>query len=257
MSGLIRNDDVTNHSASAPDQIPLGSAAVNDDEGIEVRQIGKPLGKEKTHSVFVEFLVLARDLVFIIALLILFGVFIVQPVAVEGTSMSPQLKDGDKILVDKRIYYKFPKLAEMGLWSELKRGDVITFWYPNDPNKSFVKRLVGLPGEVVEIRAGKVFVNGRQIIEPYLSAENTQSPSEMSATTVKNHYYFVMGDNRDNSSDSRSWGLVPEKYVYGKVLYRYYPFGEAGKIEHGETEFAPNLPDFPVQKTLNEAEDDR
>ena len=164
----------------------------------------------------------------------------VQPVAVEGTSMLPQLHDGERIIVNKTIYYKFEALQKYGLWSKLERGDVVVFWYPNDPDKSYVKRVIGLPGENVELRNGVVFIDGQELKEPYLEDSHNQGHGNSPPTIVKQHYFFVMGDNRDNSSDSRSWGLVPEKYVYGKVMFRYYPFSDFGFITHGQSELVPN-----------------
>ena len=95
----------------------------------------------------------------------------------------------------------------------------------------YVKRVIGLPGDMVRIdRDGGVYVNGRRLDEPYLDSEYTQLPDPMQSVTVKEHYYFVMGDNRDNSSDSRSWGLVPEKYICGEAWFRVWPLNEAGPL---------------------------
>ena len=96
--------------------------------------------------------------------------------------------------------------------------------YPDDPSKSYIKRVVGLPGEEVNVENGRLYINGMQIDEPYLDTEYLSSDSMPGSVHVKEHHYFVMGDNRRNSSDSRYWGLVPEKYIYGKAIFRYYPF---------------------------------
>jgi signal peptidase I len=136
--------------------------------------------------------------------------FLVQPAKFEGTSMSPALNNGDRIFLGKQI-------------DRIDRGDIVAFWYPDNPSQTFVKRIIGLPGETLRIDSrGQVFINGVPINEPYLRPEGNRYPRAMLDTFIKPHYYFVMGDNRDISNDSRSWGLVPEKYIYGKYLWRYY-----------------------------------
>ena len=166
-----------------------------------------------------------------------FGVFVVQPVKVEGTSMLPRLHDGERIFVNKLIYYGVPPL---------ERGDIVVFWYPEDPSKSYIKRLIGLPGETVQLRAGRIFVNGKELQEPYLEHSLNVAAADEPPTYVKPHYYFVMGDNRDHSSDSRYWGLVPEKYIYGKALFRYWPPSAASVIRH-ETDY-PGIPAHRVER---------
>ena len=109
------------------------------------------------------------------------------------------------------------------LYAPDQRGDIVVLLYPDDPAKSYIKRVAGLPGEMVQIEHGKLYINGQQIEEPYLDADYL-SYETTGPTQVKDHHYFVLGDNRRNSSDSRSWGLVPEKYIYGKAIFRYYPF---------------------------------
>jgi signal peptidase I len=137
-------------------------------------------------------------------------IFLVQPVKVEGSAMRPTLNNGDKILLGKQI-------------KTIDRGDIVAFWFPDDPSKSFIKRVVGLPTETIRIdMKGVVYINGDQIAEPYVLPEHSRFPRAYPETTVKPHAYFVMGDNRDQSNDSRSWGLVPEKYIYGKFIGRYY-----------------------------------
>jgi signal peptidase I len=175
---------------------------------------------------------LIRDLIFAVMLMILFVVFVVQPVKVEGTSMLPRLHDGERIFVNKLVYYHLPPLS---------RGDIVVFWFPDDPDKSYIKRVIGLPGELVEVRDGRIRVNGQELDEPYLDPQLNVSPASQPPVLVKQHYYFVMGDNRDHSSDSRIWGLVPEKYIYGKALFRYWPLPQASVIRH-ETDYALTAP---------------
>jgi signal peptidase I len=140
--------------------------------------------------------------------------------------MLPRLHDGERIFVNKLIYYGIPKL---------QRGDIVVFWYPNDPSKSYIKRVIGLPGDIVEERNGRIYINGKELEESYLDPQRTLKVENRAPVHVQPHYYYVMGDNRDNSSDSRYWGLVPEKYIYGKAVVRYWPLGEASVISHDPT----------------------
>ncbi len=201
----------------------FGGVAAEDDKDIEVQR-ARDVAR---HSFWAEARLLLRDLVFALMFAALLVVFVVQPVKVEGTSMLPRLHDGERIFVNKLIYYGLP---------ELQRGDIIVFWYPDDPSKSYIKRIIGLPGESVEIRDGRVHITsqGREqaLEEPYLDPQRNVSRANYAPVEVKPHYYFVMGDNRDASSDSRIWGLVPEKYIYGKALFRYWPLGSISFISH-------------------------
>jgi signal peptidase I len=164
---------------------------------------------------------LLRDVIFAGVIAILIVGFVVQPVRVEGQSMMPKLHDQDRIFVNKFIY---PLREWIGDKEPIKRGDIVVLLYPDDPSKSYIKRVVGLPGEEVNVENGKLYINGMQNDEPYLDSEYISSDSMPGSVHVKEHHYFVMGDNRRNSSDSRYWGLVPEKYIYGKAIFRYYPF---------------------------------
>jgi signal peptidase I len=164
---------------------------------------------------------LLRDVIFAGVIAILIVGFVVQPVRVEGQSMMPKLHDQDRIFVNKFIY---PLREWIGDKEPIKRGDIVVLLYPDDPSKSYIKRVVGLPGEEINVENGKLYINGMQIDEPYLDSEYISSDSMPGSVHVKEHHYFVMGDNRRNSSDSRYWGLVPEKYIYGKAIFRYYPF---------------------------------
>jgi signal peptidase I len=207
-------------------QFDFGMVAAEDDRDIEVHH----LRAASRQGLYVESLRLVRDVFLIICVFVLFGVFVAQPVVVEGTSMLPELHDGERLLVNKLVYYKIDGYS----WGHLERGDIVVFWYPNDPEKSYVKRIIGLPNETVEVRRGKVYINGSELNEPYLDVEHNKSLPDSSPKTVDKHYYFVMGDNRDNSSDSRYWGLVPEKYIYGKAFFRYWKPSNIGFLEHGE-----------------------
>ncbi|CAN5345810.1 signal peptidase I [soil metagenome] len=216
-------------------QFNYGFISADDDRDIEVVR----LRSESRQGLWSESLKLFRDIILIIAVFLLLGVFIAQPVVVEGTSMLPQLHDGERLLVNKMVYYNFRSVD----WGHLTRGDIVVFWYPKDPDKSYVKRIIGLPGETVELRNGKVFINGTELNENYLEEEHNRSLPSFPPKKVDEHYYFVMGDNRDNSSDSRYWGLVPEKYVYGKAFFRYWKPSEIGFLEHGKYNIEDLKPD--------------
>ena len=212
----------------------FGGIAAEDDKDIEVQK-ARDLAR---HSLWAEARLLVRDLLFALMFAALLVVFVAQPVKVEGTSMLPRLHDGERIFVNKLIYYGLPKL---------QRGDIIVFWFPDDPSKSYIKRIIGLPGETVTIREGRIYIRsqGREQLleEPYLDPQRNLSRANHEPVEVKAHYYFVMGDNRDASSDSRIWGLVPEKYIYGKALFRYWPLGSASFISHeAEYNIQPPVP---------------
>jgi signal peptidase I len=169
---------------------------------------------------FSEVRALLRDFFFAAVTALLIVVFVVQPVKVEGTSMLPRLHDGERIFVNKFIYNFEP----------IKRGDIVVFWYPKNPSQSFIKRVIGLPGDEVRITNGKLYINNKLVPEPYLSPEFSANIMPNRYWIVDEHHYFVMGDNRDASNDSRSWGQVPEKYIYGKAIFRYWPLDSAGSL---------------------------
>jgi signal peptidase I len=133
----------------------------------------------------------------------------VQPVKVQGIAMEPALKDGDRIFIDQSV-------------DKLQRGDIVVFYYPVDPTRSYIKRIVGLPGEAVEIRDGKVLVNGTALEEPYVTPANNRVMSARKEIRLPNDTYYVVGDNRDNSNDSRMWGPLEHKFIYGKFIRKYY-----------------------------------
>lgn len=132
-----------------------------------------------------------------------------QPVAVEGMAMKPAFNDGDRLFIDKNL-------------GELKRGDVVAFLYPKDKSKWYFKRIIGLPGETIEIREGKVYINGQILEELYIDKSLNQAKSDFPPLKVPEYQYFVMGDNRDNSSDSRYWGTVDKQLIIGKYYKTYF-----------------------------------
>jgi signal peptidase I len=190
--------------------LPIGEHLVEDDQDIEVNRPAL----EGHHGFWSEARLLFRDLIFALMFTALFIVFVIQPVRVEGTSMLPKLHDGERIFVNKLVYYGLPKIS---------RGDIVVFWYPGDPSKSYIKRAIALPGEQVELVDGRVRINGVELKEPYLDSRLNAIHTNYAPRVIPQHYYFVMGDNRANSYDSREWGLVPEKYIYGKAVLRYWP----------------------------------
>jgi signal peptidase I len=163
---------------------------------------------------------LVRDFLFAAATALLIVIFVVQPVKVEGTSMLPRLHDGERIFINKFIYQV----------ESIKRGDIVVFWYPKNPSQSFIKRVIGVPGDEIRITNGKLYINNQYVPEPYLSPEYTANVMPNRYWIVEEHHYFVMGDNRDASNDSRAWGLVPEKYIYGKAIFRYWPLNTVGSL---------------------------
>ncbi len=227
----------------------FGPVSVADDRDIDIAR----LRHESRQGLWTEGLRLLRDIFLIVVVFILFGVFFVQPVVVEGTSMLPQLHDGERLLVNKLVYYKIKSIS----WGHIERGDIVVFWFPNDPDKSYVKRVIGLPGEMVEIRNGRVFVNGTELNEDYLDIEHNQSLPSMAPKRVEEHHYFVMGDNRDNSSDSRYWGLVPEKYIYGKAFFRYWKPSSIGFLEHGTYDQGVPPPPNAIKNDIPRDDDER
>lgn len=165
-----------------------------------------------------------RDLAFSVFIAIVLIVFIYQPVKVEGTSMTPTLTDQERIFINKFTY-------RFGLGG-IERGDTVVFWYPQDPTKSYIKRVIGLPGDHLKIVAGQVFVNGSALNENYVPQENRDNSSwkEGREQVVPDDEYFVLGDHRNSSSDSRMWGWVPRASIYGKAVFVYWPFKSMGRV---------------------------
>ncbi len=164
----------------------------------------------------------------LLALLMFFAInTLTARIRVESVSMKPNLIEGDFVLVN-RLAYRF---------SSPQRGDVIVFKYPPDPNTTpYIKRIIGLPGDHIEIHNSQVFVNGNLLSEPYLKTTTERGGQ----WTVPDKSLFVMGDNRNNSSDSRAWGMVPYDNIIGKAMVIYYPF-EHWAILHIDTAFAQTL----------------
>ena len=160
-----------------------------------------------------------RDLLFSVVLAVIVILFLYQPVKVEGTSMMPSLEDQERIFVNKFVYRLEP----------IQRGDIIVFRYPRDPSKSFIKRVIGLAGDHIQIDAGRVFVNSKPIDEEYVprSYEDERSYAEI---IVPPDSYFVLGDHRSLSNDSRDFGPVGQSYIYGKAVFGYWPMDKMGRV---------------------------
>ena len=160
-----------------------------------------------------------RDLLVSVGASVLIIIFLYQPVRVEGTSMLPVLEDQDRLFINKLAY-------RVG---EIHRGDVVVFLYPHDHEKSYIKRVIALPGDDLRIDHGLVYVNGKRVEEAYVPKrfEDDRSQPEM---MVPQHEYFVMGDHRSISSDSRDFGPVDRGLIYGKAAFVYWPMDQAGVV---------------------------
>jgi len=160
-----------------------------------------------------------RDLIVSAAASVLIITFLYQPVRVEGTSMLPRLEDRDRLFINKFVY----RVAA------IERGDVVVFHYPRDPEKSYIKRVIGLPGDRIVIDHGEVWLNGKLVRESYvpLMYRDTRSMAEM---VVPPETYFMMGDHRSISSDSREFGPVDRSLIYGKAVFVYWPTKDAGVV---------------------------
>ena len=170
-----------------------------------------------------ELRVWTRDLLIASGLALVIIVVLYQPVKVEGSSMAPLLSDQERIFINKFVYRFEP----------IDRGDVVVFWYPLDRSKSFIKRVIALPGETVEIRHGAVFINGQPIPEPYVPSQYADV-TDYGPTTVPKGSYFLMGDHRISSNDSRVFGPVGSQFIYGRAVFAYWPVDHFGSLSTTE-----------------------
>ena len=161
----------------------------------------------------------ARDLVISLGISGFIILFLYQPVKVEGTSMLPGLEDQERIFINKFVYH----------FESVARGDVVVFRYPRDPGKSYIKRIVGVPGDHILIERGRVFVNGRRLTENYVPRDFIDGRS-YPELVVPEHAYYVLGDHRSMSNDSREFGPVDESYIYGKAVFVYWPVDKVGVL---------------------------
>jgi len=171
------------------------------------------------------FLDILEVVVFAVAIFLFVYLLIVQPHKIKGTSMEPNFPSGEYLLTDK-VSYRF---------REPKRGEIIVFMAPTSNSDEFIKRIIALPGETIMIENESIYINGQLLNEPYLSYNINTLPGnflqENDAMTIPFNNYFVMGDNRPFSSDSRSWGYVPKENITGRAWFIYWPLGSIGLIK--------------------------
>lgn len=164
-------------------------------------------------------------IVFAVAIFLFVYLLILQPHKIKGASMSPNYPDGEYLLTDK-VTYRF---------NEPKRGDIIVFEAPTGNGDEFIKRIIGLPGDNVSIRNGSIYLNGEMLNESYIAADIETYPGNFleagETITVPEGQYFVVGDNRPHSSDSRSWGYVTKDKITGRAWLIYWPLDQAGTIK--------------------------
>jgi signal peptidase I len=190
-----------------------------------------------------------ESIVIAVILALFIRTFVVQAFKIPTGSMENNLLIGDHLLVNKFVFGPTPTSLERALLSvkDVARRDVVVFKYPEQPDRDFIKRVIGLPGETVEVREKRVYINGKRLDEPYVHyLEPPAAPSELHEVTsfdVRERYgpvtvpaghYFVMGDNRDNSQDSRYWGFLPRDYIKGKALVIYWSY-ESGREDYEDT----------------------
>jgi signal peptidase I len=190
-----------------------------------------------------------ESIVIAVILALFIRTFVVQAFKIPTGSMEENLLIGDHLLVNKFVFGPSATALERAVLpiASLKRGEVVVFKYPEEPDRDFIKRVIGLPGETVELREKKVYINGMPLNEPYVHflapprAGGTEF-NEVTSFDVRERYgpvtvppnqYFVMGDNRDNSQDSRYWGFLPRDLVKGKALVIYWSY-EAGREDYQE-----------------------
>jgi signal peptidase I len=205
------------------DEKHLAVSAAPENSAPSCSSTGAPERPAVVHSLRSEIRVWSRDLLIAIGLALVIIVFLYQPVKVEGTSMAPLLSDQERIFINKFVYRFEP----------IQRGDVVVFWYPLDRTKSFIKRVIGLPGETVEIRQGAVSVNGQVVPEPYVPRQY-EDLSDFGPVRVPKDSYFVMGDHRISSNDSRVFGPVANRFIYGRAVFAYWPVDHFGSLSTTE-----------------------
>ena len=193
-----------------------------------------------------------ESIVIAVILALFVRTWVVQAFKIPTGSMENNLLVGDHLLVNKFVFAPAESRLERTLLPvrEIRRGDIVVFKFPLQADRDFIKRVIGLPGDTLELRNKKVILNGRPLEEPYVHFLDTSAgPQEVTSTGVRDHYgpvqvpdghYFVMGDNRDNSEDSRYWGYLPRDLIKGKALMIYWSFESEGR-EYVEDGFAARV----------------
>lgn len=191
---------------------------VNDVDGLPTEVVPESSAPEKSRSGITRFIIDVLET--LVLSVVLFAIInaVSARIRVDGFSMEPTLHSGEFVIVNKLAYWL----------GSPERGEVIVFHFPRDPEQEYIKRVVGLPGDEVEVSAGQVRVNGQVLDEPYIAAP----PVYQSSWTVPQDSLFVLGDNRNNSSDSHNWGPVPYDNIVGKALFVYWPPPEFGLVPH-------------------------
>jgi signal peptidase I len=180
-----------------------------------------PVKAEPGRSALISTIAWFRDLMLSVLIALLVILFLYRPVKVEGTSMMPSLFDQERLFINQ-FSYKF------GL-GRIKRGDTVVFWFPEDTTKSYIKRVIGLPGDTIAVQDGCVIVNGKRLVENYVPPEY-RDDRPYPSTVVPPSEYFVLGDHRISSNDSRAWGFVPKNYIYGKAVFVFWPPDRIGSV---------------------------
>jgi len=198
-------------------QAEQAGTAVESIAGIESAAASEPVAPAKHKAA--GWTLWMRDLLFSAAASMMIIVFLYQPVRVEGISMLPRLEDQDRLFINKFVYH----------FSDISRGDVVVFRYPQDTTKSYIKRIVALPGDKLRIVRGQLFVNDKAIAEPYVPEEYRDTKS-VDAMIVPAGEYYVLGDHRCIASDSRDFGPVRRELIYGKASFVYWPVDQAGVV---------------------------
>ena len=193
-----------------------------------------------------------ESIVIAVILALFVRTWVVQAFKIPTGSMENNLLIGDHLLVNKFVFGPTLTAVDRALLPvrDIRRGDIVVFKYPDEPERDFIKRVIGLPGDTLELKAKKVYINGQPLDEPYVHFLTPASEGgEVTSADVRERYgpvtvpegqYFVMGDNRDNSQDSRYWGFLPRHYVKGKALMIYWSY-ESGREDYVEDGFGATI----------------